>query len=130
MFFGLFTDEILVTTAFEDRPQSAIVQIASGAENGTRISVACNFRGMLGKRVLLEATQALPSSTAVSIEYSDAMFLGEVINCAPETGGTWRVEVKVEQILTGLQSLIALRSRLLCEGVTAPSVLLPAGMRE
>jgi hypothetical protein len=130
MFFPAFADEICVTTAFNDRPQFAAIQVAKGAENGTRTTVGGNLRGMLGKRMVLEATQPLPASAAVSIEYSDAMFLGEVISCIPETSGVWRVEVKVEQILTGLQSLIALRSRLLGESVTAPSVLSPAGMRE
>jgi hypothetical protein len=83
---------------------------------------------MKGKRMLLEAGQRLPTSTAVSIEYNDAMFLGEVVACTSGTGSSWQVEVKIEQILTGLQSLVALRSRLLGEGVSSPASLVPAGM--
>lgn len=82
---------------------------------------------MQGKRMLLEAAQKLAVSTAVSVECNDAMFLGEVIACSP-VAGSWQVEIKVEQILTGLQSLVALRSRLLGEGVVCPLGLAPAAM--
>ncbi len=118
-------DEIGVTTAFEDHPQSAVIQVASGAANGAKTSVPCTFQGMQSKRLILEAPQRLSISTAVSVEYNDAMFLGEVMSCTRETSGAWHVEVKVEQILTGLESLMALRSRLLGEGVTSPSPFLP-----
>jgi hypothetical protein len=97
------------------------------SDGKSKASVACTFQGMQGKRLLLEAGQKIPASTAISIEYNDAMFLGEVITCAP-SGDSWHVEVKVEQILTGLQSLIALRSRLLGEGVTSPYSLAPAAV--
>jgi hypothetical protein len=83
---------------------------------------------MQGKRLLLETTQRLATSTAVSVEYNDAMFLGEVIVSSSEASGSWHLEVKVEQILTGLQSLVSLRSRLLGEGVASPLNLVPAGI--
>ena len=41
------------------------------------------------------------------------MFLGEVIGCRRENEDTWQMIVNVEQILTGLQSLMALRAGLL-----------------
>ena len=69
---------------------------------------------MQGKRLILEVSEPLPASAAVTVEYNDALFLGEVLICR-ETNGLCKVEIKVEQILTGLQSLIALRSRLLGE---------------
>lgn len=116
-----------MTPAFENRPESAVIQVASDAD-AKRVSVSCTFQGMQGKRLLLEAGQKVPASTAVSIEYNDAMFLGEVIACTSTPGASWRVEVKVEQILTGLQSLMALRTRLLGEGVASPFGLVPAGM--
>lgn len=112
---------------FENRPQPAVIQVASSAANEPRISVPCTFQGMQGKRLLLEASQRLSTSTAVSVEYNDAMFLGEVIICSSDAKGSWHVEVKVEQILTGLQSLVGLRSRLLGEGVPSPFGLVPAG---
>jgi len=81
---------------------------------------------MQGKRANLISRDRLASSTAVSVEYSDAMFLGEVIACTHNCDDTWHVEMKVEQILTGLQSLITLRERLLGEGVPqASSVRVP-----
>lgn len=116
-----------MTPAFENRSQTAVIQVATGGSE-TRISVPCTFQGMQGKRLLLEAGQRLPASAAVSVEYSDAMFLGEVITCTAGPGTSWHLEIKVEQILTGLQSLVALRSRLLGEGVTSPFCLVPAGM--
>ena len=116
-----------MTPAFENCSQPAVIQVAGGA-NETRISIPCTFRGMQGKRLLLEIGQRLRPSAAVSVQYNDAMFLGEVITCTAAAGASWHLEVKVEQILTGLQSLIALRSRLLGEGVTSPFSLVPAGI--
>lgn len=125
MYLGASADEIGVTSAFENHPQPAVIQVANNAGK-TKTSIACTFEGMQGKRLLLEAGQKLPVSTAVSIEYNDAMFLGEVVTCTAASGPLWHLEVKVEQILTGLQSLVALRSRLLGEGVVSPYSLEPA----
>ena len=74
---------------------------------------------MRGKRLILESSAPLPVSTAVTVEYNDTLFLGEVLICC-KVNGLWKVEIKVEQILTGLQSLVALRSRLLCENPSRP----------
>ena len=74
------------------------------------------FQGMHGKRLTLEAGEGLPAGKVISVEYDDTLFLGEVVTCVG-ADNTWSVEVKVEQILNGLQSLLALRSRLLSEGV-------------
>lgn len=49
----------------------------------------------------------------MSVEYNDAMFLGEITLCRQTAEGDYKVEIFVEQILTGLQSLIALRAGLL-----------------
>lgn len=117
-----------VTPAFETRPQPAVIQVASGTGEA-RTSVPCTLQGMNGKRLRLEAGQRLPASTAVSVEYNDALFLGEVIACTSGPGSSWLVEVKIEQILTGLQSLVALRSRLLGEGVPTRIGLMPAEVR-
>ena len=82
---------------------------------------------MQGKRLLIEASEPLAVSTAVSVEYDDTLFLGEVITCS-EVKQVWELEIKVEQVLTGLQSLMALRNRLLSEGVTQPEpVATPVG---
>jgi hypothetical protein len=118
-----------VTISSSDQHRSAIVQIPSyGATQGgnQKLSIPCVFRGMEGKRLALEVKQAITVSTAVSVECDDALFLGEVVTCVAIDDG-WRVEIKVEQILTGLQSLMALRAHLLSEGVPQPLTLMPAG---
>ncbi len=76
---------------------------------------------MKGKRLILESSERIGMSTPVSVEYNDAMFLGEVMLCKPLGEGNFRVEIFVEQILTGLQSLMALRAGLLGDGQTAPA---------
>jgi hypothetical protein len=40
----------------------------------------------------------------------------------------WKLEIKVEQILTGLQSLMALRSHLLGERVPDTARMMPLGV--
>lgn len=95
---------------------SAVIQIASPDAEGKRRTVPCSFQGSEGKRLLLQAGEPVHVSSAVSVEFNDALFLGEVVAC---TGGnrTCDIEIKIEQILSGLQSLMALRSHLLSEGV-------------
>lgn len=83
---------------------------------------------MHGKRLRVESTEALAISTPVSVEYDDALFLGEVVTCAPGDHG-WGLEIKIEQILSGLQSLMALRAHLLSETVAQPLTLVPLGAR-
>ena len=79
---------------------------------------------MQGKHLILESSAPLPAYTAVTVEYNDALFLGEIVICA-KINDLWKFEIKVEQILTGLQSLIALRSRLLCENTIQSSRTVP-----
>lgn len=64
---------------------------------------------------MLETPERLGISTAVSVEYNDSLFLGEVIGCRSGGEDIWRMDIKVEQILTGLQNLMALRAGLLGE---------------
>ena len=71
---------------------------------------------MESKRLTLETRQPPLLSAAVSVECNDALFLGEVVASVQLTNGSWRAQVRVEQILTGLQSLMNLRARLLGEG--------------
>ena len=108
-----------MTNAFPDQPRSAVIQLPPVEPNGAKRSIVCTFQGMHGKRLTLETGECLPTSKVVSVEYDDTLFLGEVVSCVG-LEDTWNVEIKVEQILNGLQSLLALRSRLLSEGVTQP----------
>lgn len=109
-----------------DQAPSATLQLAKAGADGTKCSIACLFQGIEGKRLSLQAGEPVPISSAVSVEFNDALFLGEIVACG--TGGSQgcTIEVKVEQILSGLQSLMTLRSRLLGEGVPQASTLIPA----
>ena len=123
-----------MTSTFEDHPHPATIQIPTGAANGEKFQVPSTVTRMEGKRLILETRERIGMSTPVSVEYNDAMFLGEVMVCKPNSDGNYRVEVFVEQILTGLQSLIALRAGLLGDGQTSPmqvmtSVSMPQQIR-
>jgi hypothetical protein len=119
-----------VTTTFGDHPHSSVIQIPTGEANGSKKQIPCTFESMQDKRLILEAPERLGISTLLSVEYNDAMFLGEVVGCRRgATGDIWQIEIKVEQVLTGLQSLMALRAGLLGEGVKQPHGFIPAAGR-
>jgi hypothetical protein len=106
-----------VNTFSAENAPSAVIQLASPDPSGRKRRVPCSFQGSHSKRLSLQACEAIPVSSAVTVEFNDALFLGEVVAC---TGGANRacdIEIEVEQILSGLQSLMALRSHLLDEGM-------------
>jgi hypothetical protein len=115
-----------VTTTFGDHPHSAIIQVPTGDADGSKHQIPCTFESIHGKRMVLESPERLGISTAISVEYNDAMFLGEVIGCRRENEDTWQMIVNVEQILTGLQSLMALRAGLQGEPEPQPQQLDPS----
>ena len=90
-----------MTTSFGDHPHTALLKIPSGEPNGSKHEIPCTFQGMDGKQLRLEAPERIVLSAPVSVEYSDAMFLGEVVSCQRGTGGVWELNIKVDQILTG-----------------------------
>lgn len=108
-------------SSFDDHPHPATIQIPTGEPNGAKLNVPSTFTGMEGKRLILESPERIGLATPVSVEYNDAMFLGEVMLCRAAADGTYRVEIFVEQILTGLQSLIALRAGLLGDAAAVKS---------
>lgn len=122
-------DKPRVSTSFDDHPQSATIQLPLPSGNGAKRSIACVFHGMQGKRLIVEAGEPISISTALSIEHEDNLFLGEVVACAPESDGVYKMDIKIEQILTGLQSLMNLRAGLLGERVPQPLSLMPIGVR-
>ena len=113
-------------TTFADVPNSAIIQIA-GERLGEKTQIACEFCGVAGKRLSLTAPRRVAPQTPLSVEYNDAMFLGEVVAASQHAGGEWHIDVKIEQILTGLQSLMNLRANLLGEAVPSSLRLVPSG---
>jgi hypothetical protein len=95
---------------------------------GNKRNVECEVENMQGKRLILNSPEAVRESTFVSVEYEDTLLLGEVVICSGSRDN-WKVEIRLEQILTGLQSLMALRASLLNENFAAPLPLMPLGMR-
>jgi hypothetical protein len=67
-----------------------------------------------GNRMHLESPQSIPVSAPLSVEHDDALYLGEVVHCLA-LDSVYEIEVEVEHVLTGLQSLVSLRARLLDE---------------
>ena len=102
---------------YADDAPSAVIQLASPDADGKKRTVLCSFQGSEGKRLVLQASEPVPVSSAVSVEFNDALFLGEVVACTGPVNKACDIEIKVEQVLSGLQSLMALRSHLLSEGV-------------
>ncbi len=77
----------------------------------------CTLGEFTGKRLSVTSRDRVPPFTAVHIEHDDKLLLGEVLACSHNVDDSWNLEVKVEQVLTGLQSLMTLRARLLGEPV-------------
>lgn len=76
-------------------------------------SFAGALHGFENKQLRLVCYQPLRSFQAITVEHEDRLFLGEVVTCtAGPNGGEWTVLVKVEQIVTALQSLLCLREQL------------------
>ena len=100
--------------------RASVIHLPAGGPTGERRDISASFEAFENRHLSLGATEPVPLSTIVSVEYDDAMFLGEVIACFSDAENHWKLEVKVEQVLNGLQSLMRLRSSLL--GEPAPSL--------
>ncbi len=110
-----------MNTLDNDLPKTAVLQIPSEYLNGSPRRIDCQFSSFEGNRLRLEAAERIPVSTAVTVQYNDALFLGEVFACRSSSTSfgkecSFRTEILVEQILTGLESLMGLRAQLLGEG--------------
>jgi hypothetical protein len=92
--------------------KSARLEILPEYGTGERRSIPIVFQTFANKCLTLSTNEALGLSTAVGLEYNDVLFVGEVVRCTAGVGDHWRVEIKVEQTLSGLQSLLILRAEL------------------
>ena len=99
----------------------AVLNLPDAGQNGQKQRIPCTFGLIEGKRLVLQSEVRLAAGAAVSVEYEDSMFLGEVVSCIPVENGCYKLELRIAQVLTGLQSLFILRSRLLGDGVGAGS---------
>jgi hypothetical protein len=98
---------------------SVIIRVSSpSGSSTTKDGFPSFFVEMQGKRLIVDVKDPVAISAAITVECDDAMFLGEVV-AVTENNGRFLVEISVEQVLSGLQSLMALRAQLL--GETAPT---------
>ncbi|MDQ2843523.1 MAG: hypothetical protein M3Y72_21280 [Acidobacteriota bacterium] len=117
-----------MTSSFDQNAPSAVLNFPSPDQSGVNHSLTCLFHGMEGKRLVIECPDRPSCRAAVSVEFNDALFLGEIVTANPGAKGYWRAEIQVEQVLTGLQSLMILRERLLNEGAGATVSRSPVAM--
>ena len=115
-------------SSLSDDGRAARVQLPASGPYGQKRTLNCEIEGMERKRLILSTAESIQESTVVSVEYEDTLFLGEVVTCFGGPQG-WKIEVRLDQVLTGLQSLMALRAHLLTENVSAPLPLVPVGAR-
>jgi hypothetical protein len=97
---------------------SVIIRVSTSTDPSAKEGYPSLFVEMQGKRLIVDVKDSVAISSAVTVECDDAMFLGEVV-AVSERNGRYHVEIRVEQVLSGLQSLMALRAQLLGESVPA-----------
>ena len=88
----------------------ALIPLESFPAKGT---IRCRVDRFEKKRLLLSCSQSLQVRQALTVEYEDMLILGEVVGCSPDADGIWTCLIKVEQVLSALQSLLRLRNQLL-----------------
>ena len=71
------------------------------------------FQSFEHRRLLFKSRRSFSISSAISLEYDDVLFVGEVLACVREPDDAWKVLVQVQHMLNGLQSLLHLRNQLL-----------------
>ncbi len=105
----------------------SIVHLPTAVPDAPRIDAPCRVLGFGGNRLALLTDRDIPLCAPLSVEHDDALYLGEVVkSCvAARTAGAhlnhtnYHIEVVIEQVLSGLESLVALRARLLDEQARA-----------
>jgi hypothetical protein len=103
----------------ETQTHSSTLHIAQTDGGGAKRSIPCRVERFQGNRLRILTSEGVATGTAVSVEHEDALLLGEVAH-EVEQSASWALEIRVEQMLNGLMSLMALRARLL-EEAPAPA---------
>jgi hypothetical protein len=96
----------------QDSLYSAIVEIQPRNGSEERRKVASTVHTFAHEWLTLITGERLPPSTAVGVEHNDVLLIGEVVRSMPWGNDKWAIDIKVEQTLTGLQSLMILRAQL------------------
>jgi hypothetical protein len=95
-----------------DSPNLATVEILSENSSGERRRILGMFHAFADDRLTLITDERLAAFTALGVEYNDVLFLGEVIRSSPRADNEWTIDIKIAQILTGLENLMILRAEL------------------
>jgi hypothetical protein len=82
------------------------------SESIERAQLPCVFVNFTSRNLIVHTDTRITPSSPVTVEYEDVLFLGEVSQSVLEDG-YYSHEVRVQERLTGLQSLLRLRSALL-----------------
>ena len=90
---------------------SATLELVSAY--GNRRTLGGRFRIFGGRWLVLSTHERIVPSTAVSVEYTDVLFIGEVVASKLAGDGRWTVQIRVEHTLTNLESLMSLHAVLL-----------------
>jgi len=93
------------------RSDSVRVEIA--LSDGGRRGIGGTLQLFGGKVLVLRTPERICPSTALSIEYNDVLFVGEVTASEAEGHSSWAIQISVKHTLTGLRSLMNLRCALL-----------------
>ena len=115
-----------MTSSHSENPSLAILSIPS-SETFPGREVACAYRGMQGKRLIIESNEVVSVYTAVTLRHEDTLYLGDVMSCTTLAGGQL-IEIRVAHILSGLQSLLGLRAQLLSGSLSSPRSLVAAAV--
>ena len=110
-------DTYFVNTSATGFDTNSILHLGSSGPVEARRDLHCQFDAFSNKTLTVSAGESLSLSTPLSVEYNDAMFLGDVIGCNLENGSPYQIRIRVHQVVSGLQGLMNLRAQLLGEPV-------------
>ncbi len=94
-----------------DRLYPAKVEVI--AADGTRKAASGEFRSFTNRFLILTTEEPIAASLAVSVEYNDILFVGEVVSYQLKSAGYFQIKIYVEHTLSSLQSLMKLNTELM-----------------
>lgn len=83
--------------------------------DGTRRPITGAVHVFKAESLIISSRDRIFPSAVVAAQYNDVLLIGEVLSCNSELDSSWIIRIKVRHMLTGLQSLIRLRSALFGE---------------
>jgi hypothetical protein len=74
-----------------------------------------------GVRLQIITAEAVPPGSAISVEYEDALHIGEIVHNTPQSH-VWKTEICVNQVLNGLKNVLKLRAEFLQQSKVAAAL--------